>query len=316
MGPQSERNTAVLIAAFNAEATLDRAIASALAQAQTVEVCVVDDKSRDTTFSVARAWAERDRRVVALTQIDNQGPAAARNRAIEATSAPWVTILDADDYMLPGRLERLHNNASGADIVADLLVRTREGAPVTFEPEASAPRVLTLETFILGDLPEAGELNLGFLKPLVRRAFLDECGLRYDQRLRLGEDFDLYARALAHGARFLLGAPAGYVSVERPGSLSTQHGSAELMPLRDCYAGIKSIRPLTPGEMRALDRHWRFVDRRLQWSRFAEGLKAGDVRSLVSAMSSPHAAWYVLAQLGSQIWLRGTAFARQRVFTR
>ncbi|TGP49587.1 glycosyltransferase, partial [bacterium M00.F.Ca.ET.229.01.1.1] len=40
-----------VIAAYNAEATLDRAIASALAQRDvTIEVVVVDDQSRDRTL--------------------------------------------------------------------------------------------------------------------------------------------------------------------------------------------------------------------------------------------------------------------------
>ena len=38
---------AVVIAAYNAEATLDRAVASALAQPETAEICIVDDCSTD-----------------------------------------------------------------------------------------------------------------------------------------------------------------------------------------------------------------------------------------------------------------------------
>jgi succinoglycan biosynthesis protein ExoU len=44
---------AIVIAAYNAEATIARAIRSALAQPEVGEVCVVDDASTDATSEVA-----------------------------------------------------------------------------------------------------------------------------------------------------------------------------------------------------------------------------------------------------------------------
>jgi succinoglycan biosynthesis protein ExoU len=73
--------------------------------------------------------------------------------------------------------------------------------------------------------------ELGFLKPVMRRAFLDRHGLSYDAAMRLGEDFDLYARMLLAGARFRLVATCGYVAIERPDSLSANHAAADLAAL-------------------------------------------------------------------------------------
>jgi succinoglycan biosynthesis protein ExoU len=73
--------------------------------------------------------------------------------------------------------------------------------------------------------------ELGFLKPVMRRAFLERHALGYDERLRLGEDFDLYARMLLAGARFRLVATCGYLAIERPDSLSAQHSAADLAAL-------------------------------------------------------------------------------------
>jgi succinoglycan biosynthesis protein ExoO len=46
--------------------------------------------------------------------------------------------------------------------------------------------------------------NLGFLKPMWRRSWLEQHGLRYDPRLRIAEDDDLCLRALLAGARYRL----------------------------------------------------------------------------------------------------------------
>lgn len=305
----SAPSVAVLIAAYNAEATLDRAIASALVAPETAEVCVVDDGSTDATARLANAWRERDARVQVLTVATNAGPAAARNRAIAATGAPWLCVLDADDYMMPGRLGALLTRSRDADFVADTLLRVTEGAPTPPLPSAAegAWKALDFAHFVLGNLGATkGPLDLGFLKPLFSRAFLDQHQLRYDERLRLGEDYEFYARALALGARFIVGGPAGYVSVERAGSLSKAHSEGDLEALRDCDDRLLAIPGLSQREKHALQRHWTSVDCRLQWRKLISAVKANDLNAALATFHTPQAALFLAARLGEQAILRST----------
>jgi succinoglycan biosynthesis protein ExoU len=308
----SEGQVAVVIAAYNAGSTLERAIASVLAQPETAEVCVVDDASCDATLALAQAWSVRDGRVCAYASMVNGGPGAARNLAIANTRAPWIAVIDADDYILPGRFSTLLGAAGGADFVADALIRTTEGA----EPGASLstfqPETLNFEAFVLGNLGRSrGPLDLGFLKPLMRRAFLEAHGLGYQPTLRLGEDYEFYARALALGARFLVGNPAGYVSIERPGSLSKDHTEGDLERLRDCDHALAQIRTLTGVEKHALARHWASVDCRLQWRRLISAVKTRDLRAAVATFRSPETAIYLAGKLSEQAWRRSIS-ARRR----
>lgn len=307
----SDTRTAVLIAAFNAEATLDRAVSSALAQPETSEVCIVDDASSDGTARLGEAWAARDPRVLYVRMGLNVGPAACRNAAFERTRAPWIAILDADDYLLPGRLGVLHRHAGGADFVADALIRTQEGrvpAPAAVE---FAPRRLDFLEFVLGNLGALkGPLDLGYLKPMFRRAFVEAHGLRYQEQMRLGEDYELYARALALGARFLVGAPAGYVSIERAGSLSKDHGEADLQRLRDCDGPIAAIRVFSHQEKKALRRHWDSVDCRLQWVRLIRAVKTRDLPLALATFHTPQTCMFLSARLIEQAWLRSVALLR------
>jgi succinoglycan biosynthesis protein ExoU len=231
--------------------------------------------------------------------------------AIAQTSAPWIAILDADDYMLDGRLAALHRHTDGADFIADALLRVvGEAAPPPIERTLS-PAPLNFADFVLGNLGgQAGPLDLGYLKPLFRRAFITQHGLRYRDDMRLGEDYELYARALALGARFLTCDPAGYISVERPGSLSKEHGETDLLRLRDCDDGLASTRSLNAEEQRALRRHWNSVDCRLQWRRLISAVKSHNVGAAISTFRSPQAAAFLAVRLGEQAWLRSIAFAR------
>ncbi|MES1203968.1 MAG: glycosyltransferase [Pseudomonadota bacterium] len=296
---------AVLIAAFNAQDTLERSVRSALAQPEVTEICIVDDASTDGTLTLARRLAGESARIKIIAQPSNRGPAAARNAAIAATKAPWLTILDADDYLMPGRLDKLHAAQPSADFIADALIRVPQGTEPGEHYEDTRVHTLTFEAFVEGNLGlSKGPLDLGFIKPLMRRTFLERHRLSYQENMRLGEDYELYARALALGARFVLTGPTGYISVERPGSLSRKHGEDDLQHLRDCDDAIARIRPFTRREKAALKRHKTSVDCRLQWRRLITAVKERDVRAAMRTFHSPATALYLTTRLGEQAWLR------------
>ncbi|MFT3729328.1 MAG: glycosyltransferase family 2 protein [Terricaulis sp.] len=308
----AEANIAVVIAAYNAERTLDRAVASALAQTETAEVCVVDDASTDATAALTESWAERDGRVTLVRQPKNGGPSPARNAAIAATHAPWIAILDADDYLQPGRFAALMKAGAGADFVADALIRIVEGQSASEIDQPFSPQALDFQAFVTGNLgAQTGTLDLGFLKPVFRRSFLTAHELSYREDMRLGEDYELYARALLLGARFLVGGPAGYISVEREGSLSKEHSETDLEKLRDCDATLRGVRTLSAEEDRALRQRWTSIDCRLQWCRLISAVKARDIAAAVSTFHTPNSAIYLAQRLGEQVWLRSIAALRR-----
>ncbi len=106
---QSSAEFAVVIPAFNAEATLLASIESAH-NAGASEVIVVDDGSTDSTAALCRA---HDIRV--LTQ-PNAGAYLARRRGATLVTAPYIVFLDADDLLVaPGIHESLRILSAQAD---------------------------------------------------------------------------------------------------------------------------------------------------------------------------------------------------------
>lgn len=199
----------VIIAAYQAGATLPSAVASALSQVDVlVEVIVVDDASPDDTADVADALAAEDDRVIVIRQSENGGPGAARNAGFAAATGDWVAVLDADDAMAPDRLARMISFAEEkrADAVYDNLaiVRADEAGesdssylnPATFGAEAQ----WDLLFFVKSNQARPGQPSLGYLKPVFRRQFLAEHGIKYAPQLRNGEDFHLMLDALLAGA--------------------------------------------------------------------------------------------------------------------
>lgn len=254
-------HVSVVIAAWNAEATIDRAIASALIQREVSAVIVVDDGSTDRTVAVARAADDGSGRVRILALDGNRGPAAARNAGFAASTAPFVALLDADDFFLPDRFAALFA-VPNWDAIADNIAFITDEALPEFQLSdiamSDAPaQPLTLRDFVERNISRHGHARreLGFAKPVIRRAFLERTGLRYDETLRLGEDYALYTSMLTQGAAFLTIGRCGYVAVERAASLSGQHRTADLAALLAYDRSLEEAPKLAASDRTAVRRH-------------------------------------------------------------
>jgi succinoglycan biosynthesis protein ExoO len=225
MPSEKKPDVSVVIAAFNAEATIARAIDSALCQqGVAVEVVVIDDCSTDRTLEIARSLDPARLRIVALEQ--NRGPGGARNAGLEAATGRFVAVLDADDMMHPERLARMIRRAEekSAQIVVDNLAMVQEvgGEFTPMFPRAVLENMteLSLARFITANLMFEGSVSFGYMKPVFERGFIERYGLRYDTGLRIGEDYILLASALAEGARCVVEPDALYAYHISAGSIS------------------------------------------------------------------------------------------------
>ncbi len=213
----------VIIPAHNAGASLADAVSSALMQSGAeIEVVIVDDKSSDNTLAIARTLAADDDRVRVVENEENTGPGESRNRAMAAARGEWLALLDADDRWLAGRLERLVPHLVDADVASDdVLIREPGGRTRTLLATGGFGRP-TPARLAAADLARH---QLGLLKPMIRRSFLEEHGLRFDPTLRIGEDFCLFVDLLLAGARWMQTGDATYEY--RPGSGSVTAGRRE-----------------------------------------------------------------------------------------
>ena len=196
----------VVVAAYNSAATIGEAIESVRRQTRSDwELIVVDDGSRDATVALAESFADPRLRIV--RQPENRGPGAARNRGISLAQAPLVCTLDSDDLWLPTYLETmaraLEANPQAAVACTDAWVldeatgRVRETSVVT--PQ-HPPHPLPDDPPTL--LRELLRRNFIYNSITAHREPLLAVG-GYDERLRVGEDWELWLRLGAAGFRFI-----------------------------------------------------------------------------------------------------------------
>lgn len=189
----------VVIAAYNQETEIRRAVQSALCQdVPDLEVIVVNDGSRDGTGAVLSEIAAADPRVHLITK-ENGGVSAARNDGIRAAAGRWLITLDGDDYFEPGIFRKLlqaAGEAETADLVISGMFYDHADRKEEFEPEAEFD----------GDL--RGFLGKQFIplydshlltthcNKLYDLGIIRENGIYYKEDIAINEDIDFVFRYL------------------------------------------------------------------------------------------------------------------------
>lgn len=97
----------VITPAYNASCFLADTIRSVQSQTFTDwEMIIVDDYSKDDTYSIALAFAQKDSRIKVIRHQENGGVAVARNTALDVAIGEYIAFLDSDDLWMPDKLEK------------------------------------------------------------------------------------------------------------------------------------------------------------------------------------------------------------------
>lgn len=111
----------VVVPAYNQARLLDRLLDSltAMKDAPSFEIIVVDDASQDETGAIVESWINSHPEVPCryLRQDRNQGPGAARNRGLNEARGEFVAFTDTDCVVSPDWLGRLVAGFTDDEIV-------------------------------------------------------------------------------------------------------------------------------------------------------------------------------------------------------
>jgi glycosyltransferase involved in cell wall biosynthesis len=103
----------IVITSYNRARIVCRCIDSCLAQSfEDFEIVVVDDGSSDDTAAVLDERYD-DPRLRLVCHEANRGINPSRHTGVANANGEWVVVIDSDDELLPGALERLHELIGG-----------------------------------------------------------------------------------------------------------------------------------------------------------------------------------------------------------
>jgi len=201
----SNLQVSVIIPVWNNEATLARAIDSALGQSfdREFEVVVVNDGSTDGTAEVMRRYGDR---IVAVHRA-HAGLAASRNAGVRESRGEYLAFLDSDDEWMPEKLARV---VPALDDARECVLAYHDATEVD-----SCGRVTRLSSFHEKYSPPSFEELLtpeGHVPILLgstvvmRRTTFDQCG-GFNEQLPACEDRYLSILARERGPFLFLPEP-------------------------------------------------------------------------------------------------------------
>lgn len=97
----------IIMAAYNAEKTIEMSICSAISQTYTHwELLVIDDCSTDDTPLIVSRIAQNDNRIKYVRNEVNSGVSRSRRRGLDLATGEWIAVLDSDDAWIEDKLEK------------------------------------------------------------------------------------------------------------------------------------------------------------------------------------------------------------------
>ena len=208
----------VVIPCYNAEEWVAEAIDSCLSQTyRPLEIIVIDDGSTDGSGEVLRSYEGKIR----LESGPNRGGNHARNRGFALSLGEHIQFLDADDYLLPEKIERqvAFLEHSGADVVyADWRHRFHkpDGSSHLGDVQISGQQADVLESLLAGWWVAPVAL-------LWRRRTVAASG-GWDETLTAAQDRDFFTTVALRGADIQY-QPGCHSIYRRYGNLTVSTGS-------------------------------------------------------------------------------------------
>ena len=187
----------VMMPCFNAERTLDMALASLRAQTyERWEAVVVDDGSTDDTSKILSRFTDPRVRVERFSA--NRGRGAARQRCLEMARGELLAFLDADDWLFPHKLSypvtAMGEHPEVAAVSAACVITDATGNAVG-QTRTGA------ESMEIRQFTELGPPPIGFPPCMVRMTLAKEAG--FNPAFRRSQDSDFLIKVMlgrAYGA--------------------------------------------------------------------------------------------------------------------
>ncbi len=222
----------VIVPVYRARDFLQKCTDSILAQTfSDLELLLIDDGSPDDSGALCDRIAQTDPRVRVFHQ-ENGGVSAARNLGLAQAAGTWLAFADADDWLPPDALQRMHEalTQAGADAAGGAHWRVEPDGRQEQEPGALPPGVYGpaeirrgIVDRLLGErLGKPGEVLNGFIwRFLFSRQIVQEKGMTFQGAYLEDELFLLeyfcYAQKLA-----MVGEPV-YYYLQNPQSVTRRY---------------------------------------------------------------------------------------------
>ncbi len=173
----------VLIPAYNVEKYVAQCLESVCKQTHhDLQIVVIDDGSKDSTFDIISKPAEKDGRIEVISR-ENRGVAQTRNELLDRAKGDFVLFVDSDDWIEPDMISTLISLSEEYSV--DLTMCRSVSSDARRKKQNENAGVWAKDVF-LNKFMEHRELTGSLWNKLIRRTLFD--GIRFNPEISYGED--------------------------------------------------------------------------------------------------------------------------------
>jgi hypothetical protein len=180
----------VLMPVYNGEKYVGSAIESVLNQTfADFQFLIVDDSSTDRSADIIDAYRLKDPRIIVASNKKEKGIVGALNTGIEEARGEYIARMDQDDVSLPERMEKQvrfmdkHPDVGASGTWMKTLGQTESRLWLPYPTDHEHIKIALLFY-----------TSLAHPTVIMRRSFLEKHELRYEERFKNAEDYDLWER--------------------------------------------------------------------------------------------------------------------------
>lgn len=206
----------IIIPAYNVEVYIEECIHSAFAQThKPIEVICIDNNSTDNTWQKLKQLQETYPSLLIEKELKPGAPAA-RNKGLALSNGEWIQFLDADDLLLPEKIEHqvhlIKNKPEVCFIAAASKKKHINGQSTISTPKQDHP-FKSLFTTNLGNT----------CSNLWNKTYINQAN-GWDESLKSSQEADLMFRLLQINNQVIFDAePLTIIQERETGQISTKH---------------------------------------------------------------------------------------------
>ena len=186
----------VIMSVYNeTEEYLHVAIQSILMQSHTdFEFIIIDDGSNNSVKAILSEYSSQDSRIQIITNYNQIGLTKSLNKGLKIASGNYIARMDSDDFSVRERLEKQVSffiEHPEVDIVGTGVISFGSKNIFMSPWEGMDDDNVRAELFFTSTLCHPSVM--------IRKSFLDEYGLTYDESVNKGQDYDMWERCSEFG---------------------------------------------------------------------------------------------------------------------
>ena len=173
----------IIVPVYNVENYVGQCLESLVRQTMSeLEIICINDGSTDSSLSILKEYASKDRRI-RLIDKKNEGYGKTMNRGLSEARAPYIGIVESDDFVKPDMFEKLYEamREQPVDLIKCNFYRYTVAGGENIPYSREYPEDIYGKIIEPLDYPAVYSANSSIWAALYQKQFLDDHYIRFNE---------------------------------------------------------------------------------------------------------------------------------------